>query len=985
MKRLFGPRASTRGNTLVRRIVCAIALIVALTLAVAPLASQGMLPMRFAVHAQNHAQNADSSLAALNSLQSPQSLQSDTANSTANSTTNPATANSTTSTAIAPAVSNPNTANSIDAIHATPIADTTPALTSSGGSTDASDNGVTIKLFDYNMDRQPSTSWPFTVPSINDNDHAMKFGDVYATRSNLWGEIIDYSCRHPAMNRNWNCWTGRPNEVAHPGIVANKLTDGYPTLNPTVTNSSESLAYLFGGASDKAVTKYGVSGGLLLRGSDGYYSFDSSTQYARYDASSGKFTLTTGARSTQRSVPNFTPFNDKSDTSYDYAFGMTVSSNFYMPKDGKINGSDMVFDFAGDDDVWLFVDGALVLDLGGIHGDRGGTIDFATGAITYDQSASSWWKVTRPATLSAAMQNAGLTWDSTAYKQHTFQLFYLERGGGGSNCHMRFNLPTIPEGTLEIAKTVDFGSAVPLDATAFRFAAYIDYDGTENGTNFEQFTGKYDVVDSTGALVRSDVVASDGVITLHTGETARLKAPSGKTIRVTTRYYATELGVSDADYTASVSGVTLTREAAGMTTPTLTVQDVPHLDFTNTVASGNTFTAKITKQCANCPAGTTNSMLVTIAGTAYSGSYTVVGAAGSDTSGTSNTTATTTNGIITLSPGQTAEISGIVGGNTVAVREVNADGTAFSQAGFQAPTYAMGGTALSGTTSTPSEGGVQGTAAHGSGLRANATLDVTVTNSAKSMQITTFAQVRKTVDGQASAGSSAVWRDGDTFTFRLVPIDTDGNEAYGAPMPSACSGATSANPCTVTVNKPANSGSSNTAVSATADFGTLTLTAVGTYRYRVTEVAGSTALQQIYHYSLARYTVVVTVDDATTSNTVNSTGALTATIAATHTRDDDGAPASAAVAQGTPLEFTNTSFETHELPLTGSRSEAAWALAAAVLAALTLAACLVYARVRNRTDTAAGITDFIACPNAGTTAANAAAPADGRPEKETRR
>lgn len=102
------------------------------------------------------------------------------------------------------------------------------------------------------------------------------------------------------------------------------------------------------------------------------------------------------------------------------------------------------------------------------------------------------------------MQQAGLTWVSSDFSQHTFQLFYLERGGGGSNCHMRCNLPTVPEGTLELGKTVDFGSAVPIDDTAFRFAAYLDYDGTENGSDFEQFSGKYDVVDSRGASVASN-------------------------------------------------------------------------------------------------------------------------------------------------------------------------------------------------------------------------------------------------------------------------------------------------------------------------------------------------------------------------------------------------------------------------------------------------------------------------------------------------
>lgn len=864
------------------------------------------------------------------------------------------------------------TADSASAADTTPTPAAAPAAP-----VDASDNGVTIKLFDYNTERQ------YSMPSINDNDHAMKFGDVYATRSNWWGQISDYNCRHPAMNQNWNCWTGRPNEVAHPGIVTNKLTDGYPTLNPTVTNSNESLDYLFGGATDKAVTQYPVSGGLLMLNSTGAYQFDSSKQYARYDSSTGRFTLTNGARSTQSAVPNFTPFNKRSDTSYNYSFGMSIESKFYMPKDGKINGSDMVFTFSGDDDMWLFIDGALAIDLGGIHGDRGGSIDFATGAITYEQGPASWWQVTRPATLSDALQQAGLTWDSSDFSQHTFKLFYLERGGGGSNCYMSFNLPTVPEGTLELGKTVDFGSAVPIDGTAFRFAAYLDYDGTEGGSNFKRFTGKYDVVDSRGALVASNLDATDGVITLHNGQVARLKAPPGKTIRANTRYYVTELGVDGTDYTASVSGMTLTRKAAGMSTPTLEVQKVSHLGFVNTVASGNTFTAHVAKQCSNCPADTVNYMLVTIGGVPFSGAYTV-----SDTAqaGGAGPTSTTTNGILTLKPGQTATIPGIVGGNSVAVREVDSIGAAFSAAGFMAPQYAMTGTALAGTASTPADGGVSGTAASGSKLPSNASLDVTVTNRAKSVQIGGFAKLHKTVTQDAGAADAQAWRDGDTFSFRLVPIDARGNESYGLPMPSECNGATAANPCTITIAKPAANagGGANALDSATADFGTLTFVTMGTFRYRVTEVTGDTTLQQVYHYSKATYDIVVTVTDGAASGSANP-NELSATMAVIRTVNDDGTPAADTVAQNALLEFTNTSFQARMLPLTGSRSEALWTVAAAVLAALTLIACLVYARLRNRTDTAAGITDFIACPNAGTTAANAAAPADGRPEKETRR
>lgn len=433
------------------------------------------------------------------------------------------------------------------------------------------------------------------------------------------------------------------------------------------------------------------------------------------------------------------------------------------------------------------------------------------------------------------------------------------------------------------------------------------------------------------------------MITLHNGQIAPLKAPPGKTIRANTRYYVTELSVDGANYNASVSGMTLTHEAAGMSTPALEVQKVSHLGFVNTVASGNTFTAHVMKQCSNCPADTMNYMLVTIGRVPFSGAYTVSDTANAGGAGATENTA---NGILILKPGQTATILGIVGGNSVAVREVDSTGAAFSAAGFIAPQYAMTGTALAGTASTPADGGVSGTAASGSKLPSNASLDVTVTNQAKSVHLGGFAKLHKTVPRDAGAADAQAWRDDDTFSFRLVPIDAQGNESYGLPMPSECNGAIAAKPCTITIAKPAAAagGGSNALDSATADFGTLTFVTAGTFRYRVTEVTGDTALQQVYHYSKATYDIVVTVTDGATSGSANP-HELSATMAVTRTMNDDG-PVADTVAQNALLKFTNTSFQARMLPLTGSRSETSWTVAAALLAALTLIAGLVYAVVR---------------------------------------
>ena len=61
---------------------------------------------------------------------------------------------------------------------------------------------------------------------------------------------------------------------------------------------------------------------------------------------------------------------------------MTMSAKFIQPKDGKIQGNDMVFEFSGDDDVWVYIDGVLVLDIGGVHNAASGSINFANGNVT---------------------------------------------------------------------------------------------------------------------------------------------------------------------------------------------------------------------------------------------------------------------------------------------------------------------------------------------------------------------------------------------------------------------------------------------------------------------------------------------------------------------------------------------------------------------------------------------------------------------------
>jgi len=119
-----------------------------------------------------------------------------------------------------------------------------------------------------------------------------------------------------------------------------------------------------------------------------------------------------------------------------FAYGMRTEIRFYLPDDTGTNGNkdlygnDMHFHFSGDDDVWVLIDGALVLDIGGIHGVETGDINFVTGEVSVQGQVVG--TVNIPA------------------GEHTMTVLYLERGASSSNCAIYFNLA--PRYSLDIQK-----------------------------------------------------------------------------------------------------------------------------------------------------------------------------------------------------------------------------------------------------------------------------------------------------------------------------------------------------------------------------------------------------------------------------------------------------------------------------------------------------------------------------------------------------
>lgn len=414
-------------------------------------------------------------------------------------------------------------------------ATTSAAMADGAGQTSEQQAGISLGLHDY-------------VRKAINNNHALQFMSVGGPGT-------------------YNRYVGNGNG-AYTGIVKTTLTNGYPAM--AADKGSESLDYLFGGKSDSAVTNYTPTGGLLTLDKDGYYGFDADSQYAAYDKTSKKFNLSPqNYCANQTDTPCFTPFgNDTKDNKY--SFGMNLGADFYMPKDGKVNNQDMVFDFTGDDDVWVFIDGVLVLDLGGIHQALGGKINFATGKITYDKTQR--YGNPPATTITEAFANAGEKWNSKPYETHHLSFFYLERGDGGSNCKISFNLPVKPSKAIDIEKET-LGT---IDADKqFQFQLLV-------GNSSTLYRGKYSVYNAyTNQVVQSDKPTGDnGVITLAKGQFARVQSD---TFTDDTTYKVRELNSSG--YTVSANGSPMTQQGSGNNayaeTGSFTVGKTSHVTIVN--------------------------------------------------------------------------------------------------------------------------------------------------------------------------------------------------------------------------------------------------------------------------------------------------------------------------------------------------------------------------------------------------------------------
>ena len=184
----------------------------------------------------------------------------------------------------------------------------------------------------------------------------------------------------------------------------------------------------------------------------------------------------------------FFPFNsgstdNKGDT-YNFGFGVKLDIDFALTKSGTLFGTNgervpITFHIRGDDDIWVFIDGKLVLDVGGDHGEVEGTINFADKVATVSKVKSSWGS----STSGTDVQNSFSLDPGT---DHVMTIFYLERGMWGSNLMMDFNFPfELPQPELYNLTVTEeiYGEAPRTDE--FTFTIYIDNTDYDLPTEYE--------------------------------------------------------------------------------------------------------------------------------------------------------------------------------------------------------------------------------------------------------------------------------------------------------------------------------------------------------------------------------------------------------------------------------------------------------------------------------------------------------------------
>lgn len=407
-----------------------------------------------------------------------------------------------------------------------------------------SPRGTTINVFDYwitgqdDPDNVTQSLRDQTTNQLNERytqginaNHTLKFGAGMGTSENNDENLLN--------SNDINYWTG--DAAPRQSIVSDELVNGYPELSGVSGIGTESLSYLFDGSSQTGKAAYMDVDGLLRVDDQGYYYYNSQDNFAQFNSDgngSGSFTLYNrwGVEAAGFSPDGqFFPFNTgdevfderngqlveqqintsqghrdliSTDEVINHYFGLNMSTRFiqqnggYTAPDGTQGRQEVTYNFSGDDDVWIYIDGVLVGDLGGIHDATSIEINFATGLVyiyddgtfgdndsrrnnnEYDQG-ETLYNGPNGQTIADIMRDAGVTTGltNTTFADdtyHTLDFFYLERGNTDSNMSLKYNLVNIPESG--IVKVDQYGDELAGVQFTLR-EANSDYQAADNNND----------------------------------------------------------------------------------------------------------------------------------------------------------------------------------------------------------------------------------------------------------------------------------------------------------------------------------------------------------------------------------------------------------------------------------------------------------------------------------------------------------------------
>lgn len=232
-----------------------------------------------------------------------------------------------------------------------------------------------------------------------------------------------------------------------------------------------------------------------------YYDSSKASLYLKQDQTNGKYYLASPGKDSdgkpitddnsknidatggQDGTHGFFPFNQTVSTvvasRYNYGFGAKLQFDFTLTEDGNVvvgkdnDGNDIKipikFFFSGDDDVWVYIDGELMLDVGGAHGKASGLLEFgANNTVTpyvssnKNTDTSDTMVYQTDTTKTVCFNQTPVTFTKTTGKAiqldkdrttHTLTMFYMERGMWESNMAVAFNFPD--NNKLQVEKQVD--------------------------------------------------------------------------------------------------------------------------------------------------------------------------------------------------------------------------------------------------------------------------------------------------------------------------------------------------------------------------------------------------------------------------------------------------------------------------------------------------------------------------------------------------